>query len=50
MLAVGSLLVVLGATGLGTAVKSFQRPVIVSFTDGIAVLIASTQLKEFFHD
>ena len=44
----GLMLVVLGATGLGTAVKFIPRPVVVGFTNGIAVLIASTQIKDFF--
>src|SRR6266576_3908205 len=44
----GALLVVLGATGMGTAVKFIPRPVVVGFTNGIAVLIASTQIKDFF--
>jgi SulP family sulfate permease len=43
----GIFLVILGATGLGTAVKFIPRPVVVGFTNGIAVLIASTQLKDF---
>jgi SulP family sulfate permease len=44
----GILLVVLGLTGLGTAVQFIPRPVVVGFTNGIAVLIASTQIKDFF--
>ena len=44
----GVLLVVMGITGLGTAVKFIPRPVVVGFTNGIAVLIASTQIKDFF--
>ena len=44
----GVILVVLGATGLGTAVRYIPRPVVVGFTNGIAVLIASTQIKDFF--
>lgn len=44
----GALLVILGATGLGTAVKFIPRPVVVGFTNGIAVIIASTQIKDFF--
>jgi SulP family sulfate permease len=44
----GVMLVGLGITGLGKAVKFIPRPVIVGFTNGIAVLIASTQLKDFF--
>jgi sulfate permease, SulP family len=43
----GVLLVILGATGLGTAVKFIPRPVVVGFTNGIAVIIASTQIKDF---
>ena len=44
----GVLLVVLGATSMGSAVKFIPRPVVVGFTNGIAVLIASTQIKDFF--
>ena len=44
----GLILLLLGITGLGTAVKFIPRPVIVGFTNGIAVLIASTQIKDFF--
>jgi len=44
----GVFLVILGATGLGTAVKYIPRPVVIGFTNGIAVLIASTQIKDFF--
>src|SRR5271157_898091 len=44
----GVLLVILGLTGMGTAVKFIPRPVVIGFTNGIAVLIASTQVKDFF--
>src|SRR5271154_5916842 len=44
----GVLLGVLGVTGMGTAVKFIPRPVVIGFTNGIAVLIASTQVKDFF--
>jgi len=44
----GILLVIMGLTGLGTAVKFIPRPVVIGFTNGIAVLIASTQVKDFF--
>src|SRR5947209_7345743 len=44
----GVILILLGVTGLGTAVKFIPRPVVVGFTNGIAVIIASTQLKDFF--
>ena len=44
----GVLLVLLGVTGLGSAVKYFPRPVVVGFTNGIAILIASTQIRDFF--
>jgi len=44
----GLMLIGLGLSGLGTAVKFIPRPVVVGFTNGIAVLIASTQIKDFF--
>jgi sulfate permease, SulP family len=44
----GVLLVIMGVTGMGTAVKFIPRPVVIGFTNGIAVLIASTQVKDFF--
>jgi SulP family sulfate permease len=44
----GVLLIILGATGMGTAVKFIPRPIVIGFTNGIAVLIASTQIKDFF--
>src|ERR1700690_1467845 len=44
----GVILLILGATGLGTAVKFMPRPVVVGFTNGIAIIIASTQIKDFF--
>jgi sulfate permease, SulP family len=44
----GVLLVLLGITGMGTAVKYFPRPVVIGFTNGIAILIASTQIRDFF--
>src|SRR5215467_9228226 len=44
----GVLLVILGITGMGSAVKYIPRPVVIGFTNGIAVLIASTQIKDFF--
>jgi sulfate permease, SulP family len=44
----GALLLIMGATGLGTAVKYIPRPVVLGFTNGIAVIIASTQIKDFF--
>jgi SulP family sulfate permease len=42
----GILLVIMGLTG-GTAVKYIPRSVTIGFTNGIAVLIASTQIKDF---
>ena len=42
----GILLVVMGLTGMGAAVRFLPRPVVVGFTNGIALLIASTQLKD----
>jgi len=43
----GVLLLVMGFTGLGAAVKYIPRPVTIGFTNGIALLIASTQIKDF---
>jgi len=42
----GVMLVALGLTGMGTAVKFFPRPVVIGFTNGIALLIASTQIRD----
>ena len=44
----GILLMIMGIAGMGTAVKFIPRPVVIGFTNGIAVLIASTQVKDFF--
>src|SRR4051812_34552255 len=44
----GGLLVAMGAMGLGSSVRFIPRPVVVGFTNGIAVLIASTQIRDFF--
>jgi sulfate permease, SulP family len=44
----GVLLVVMGVTGLGGMVKYFPRPVVVGFTNGIAILIATTQIRDLF--
>ncbi len=44
----GVLLLVMGFSGLGSAVKYIPRPVTIGFTNGIALLIASTQIKDFF--
>ena len=43
----GVLLLVMGFTGLGAAVRFIPRMVVIGFTNGIAVLIASTQIKDF---
>lgn len=43
----GLMLLFLGLTGLGSVIKYMPRPVVIGFTNGIAVLIASTQIKEF---
>ena len=44
----GIILILLGITGLGSAVKYIPRPVVIGFTNGIGVLIASTQLRDLF--
>ena len=43
----GVLLVVMGLTGTGTAVRFIPRPVVIGFTNGIALVIASTQIRDF---
>ena len=43
----GVILIFLGLTKLGNAVKFIPRPVVIGFTNGIAILIASTQIKDF---
>jgi SulP family sulfate permease len=42
----GILLVLMGVTGMGAAVRYLPRSVVVGFTNGIALLIASTQFKD----
>src|SRR5216683_333584 len=44
----GVILVIMGLTGMGTAIKFIPRPIVIGFTNGIAILIASTQVKDFF--
>jgi sulfate permease, SulP family len=44
----GVILIAMGLTGLGAAVRFIPRSVTIGFTNGIAVLIASTQVKDFF--
>ncbi len=43
----GVMLVLLGLTGMGGAIRFIPRPVVVGFTNGIAIIIATTQLREF---
>src|SRR5258708_33928718 len=43
----GVILLVLGLTGAGTLIKYIPYPVTMGFTCGIAVLIMSTQIKDF---
>jgi len=44
----GIILLVMGLTGLGAVVRFIPRMVVIGFTNGIAILIASTQIKDFF--
>jgi sulfate permease, SulP family len=44
----GVILVIMGAAGLGTVIKYIPLPVTLGFTNGIAVLIFTTQIKDFF--
>src|SRR5688500_18493817 len=43
----GVMLIIMGVTGAGSAVRYMPRPVIIGFTNGIAIVIASTQLRDF---
>lgn len=43
----GLIMLVLGLSGLGAAVRYIPRPVVIGFTNGIALLIATTQIKDF---
>ena len=43
----GVMLMLLGVTKSGSAVQFIPRPVVIGFTNGIAVLIASTQIRDF---
>ncbi len=44
----GVMLLFLGFTGLGSSIRFIPRPIVIGFTNGIALLIASTQIKDFF--
>lgn len=44
----GVMLLAMGAARLGTMIKYIPYPVTMGFTSGIAVLIFSTQIKDFF--
>ena len=44
----GVILLAMGVAGLGTMIKYIPYPVTMGFTSGIAVLIFSTQIKDFF--
>ncbi len=44
----GFILLVMGAARLGTIIKYIPYPVTMGFTSGIAVLIFTTQIKDFF--
>jgi sulfate permease, SulP family len=44
----GVFLAILGFTGLGKIIKYIPYPVTMGFTSGIAVLIMTTQVKDFF--
>jgi len=44
----GVILFVLGAARLGTMIKYIPFPVVTGFTSGIAIIIISTQIKDFF--
>ncbi|HSU97748.1 MAG TPA: SulP family inorganic anion transporter [Gemmatimonadaceae bacterium] len=44
----GVILVVMGLAKLGSAIKFIPRPVVTGFTSGIAVIIFSGEIKDFF--
>ncbi len=44
----GVILFVLGASKLGTMIRFIPFPVVTGFTSGIAIIIMSTQIKDFF--
>jgi SulP family sulfate permease len=44
----GIILVIMGLVKLGSLIKFIPYPVVVGFTSGIALLIFSTQIKDFF--
>ncbi len=44
----GAMLILLGALKLGTLIKFIPYPVVTGFTSGIALVILSTQIKDFF--
>ncbi len=44
----GIMLVAMGVAKMGGAIRYIPRPLVLGFTNGIAVLIMSTQIKDFF--
>lgn len=44
----GVMLVAMGLAGLGTLIKFIPYPVVSGFTSGIAIIILSTQINDFF--
>jgi SulP family sulfate permease len=44
----GVILIILGASKLGTLIKFIPFPVVTGFTSGIAIIIISTQIHDFF--
>lgn len=44
----GVILIALGVTKMGTLIRFIPYPVVTGFTSGIAIIILSTQLRDFF--
>jgi SulP family sulfate permease len=44
----GVILIVLGASKMGTLIRYIPYPVVTGFTSGIAIIIMSTQIRDFF--
>src|SRR5690242_17924998 len=43
----GVILIIMGISGLGAMIRYIPRPVTIGFTNGIALLIFSTQIRDF---
>ncbi len=44
----GGIIIIMGVSGIGAAIKYIPYPVTTGFTSGIAIIIASSQIKDLF--